>query len=77
MSWVLIDAGTASWVTQTAQSASWSTTSVYVPPWTQLSSVVSTDGGVDFRPEMRDDYPMTMQEDRAVTMVELYPEGIP
>lgn len=77
MSWVLIDAGTASWVTQTAQSKSWSTTSVYVPPWTQLSSVVSTDGGVDFNAVMRDDYPMTMQEDRAVTMVELYPEGIP
>lgn len=77
MSWVLIDAGVASWVTQTAQAASWSTTSVYVPPWTQLSSVVSSDLGVDFRPEMRDDYPMTTQEDRPVTMVELYPEGVP
>jgi hypothetical protein len=75
MSWTLIDAGVASWVTQTSQTASWSTTSVYVPPWTQLSSVVSD--GVDFRAEMRDDYPMPMQEDRAVTMVELYPEGIP
>lgn len=77
MSWTLIDAGVASWVTQTSQTASWSTISVYVPPWTQLSSVVSTDDGVDFRAVMRDDYPMAMQEDRAVIMAELYPEGIP
>lgn len=75
MSWSTIAADSASWMTQAAQSASWATTGTYVPPWTQLSSVVSD--GVDFRPEMRDDYPMTMQEDRSVTMVELYPEGIP
>lgn len=75
MSWNTVGSEGASWATQTAQSASWTTTGTYVPPWTQLSSVVSD--GVDFRPEMRDDYPMTMQEDRSVTMVELYPEGIP
>lgn len=75
MSWSTIGADSASWSSQTAQSASWEAAGTYVPPWTQLSSVVSD--GVDFRAEMRDDYPMPMQEDRSVTMVELYPEGIP
>ncbi len=77
MSWSTIDAGSASWVTQTAQSASWTTTSVSAPPWTQLSSVVSTDGGVNFVAKMTDSYPMRMSEDRPVTMREIYPEGIP
>lgn len=77
MSWVLTGPGSASWVTQGSQTASYTTLGAGSPVWVQLSSVVSSDDGVDFNALLHEDYPMRMTEDRPVRLVTLYPEGTP
>jgi len=79
MSWAAVTSSVATFAAVAGNTVSWTTSTVAVvpPAWGHLTSVVSTDDGVDFRLALSQDFPMYLSADRPVVIYDIHPEGTP